>query len=121
MGFGKPFRAAPIKLGAHYAEKERQRFIDFAAKVLAVAVALGLATGVLSAERGRMYLAILLGASTQPIMPARANDPPAGAYYPGCNAARAAGVAPLLRGEPGYRPEMDGDDDGIACEPHRSF
>ncbi len=40
-------------------------------------------------------------------------------YFPGCNAVRAAGLAPLYRGEPGYRPEMDGDDDGIACEPHR--
>ncbi|MBJ6120284.1 excalibur calcium-binding domain-containing protein [Sphingomonas sp. BT553] len=41
-------------------------------------------------------------------------------YYPGCRAARAAGVAPIHRGSPGYRPEMDGDDDGIACEPHRT-
>jgi hypothetical protein len=24
-----------------------------------------------------------------------------------------------LAGEPGYRPEMDGDGDGIACEPWR--
>ena len=39
-------------------------------------------------------------------------------YYPGCNAVRAAGKAPLYRDQPGYRPEMDGDDDGIACEPH---
>lgn len=45
--------------------------------------------------------------------------PPApSVYFPGCNAVRAAGLAPLLRGQPGYRPEMDGDDDGIACEPH---
>ncbi|HEX8481972.1 MAG TPA: excalibur calcium-binding domain-containing protein [Allosphingosinicella sp.] len=43
----------------------------------------------------------------------------ASVYFPGCNEVRAAGLAPLLRGEPGYRPEMDGDDDGIACEPHR--
>jgi hypothetical protein len=43
----------------------------------------------------------------------------ASVYYPGCNAVRAAGRAPLYRGQPGYRPEMDGDDDGIACEPHR--
>ncbi len=42
-----------------------------------------------------------------------------GVYYSGCNAVRAAGAAPLHRGEPGYRPEMDGDNDGIACEPHR--
>lgn len=40
-------------------------------------------------------------------------------YYSGCNAVRAAGAAPLHAGEPGYRPEMDGDGDGIACEPHR--
>lgn len=40
-------------------------------------------------------------------------------YYPGCDSARAAGAAPIYRGQPGYREEMDGDDDGIACEPHR--
>ena len=40
-------------------------------------------------------------------------------YYSGCNEVRAAGLAPLYRGDPGYRPEMDGDADGIACEPHR--
>ena len=37
-------------------------------------------------------------------------------YYSGCNEARAAGAAPMYRGQPGYRPGMDGDDDGIACE-----
>ncbi|MBM7367338.1 GmrSD restriction endonuclease domain-containing protein [Gordonia hydrophobica] len=37
-------------------------------------------------------------------------------YYKNCSAARAAGAAPLLIGEPGYRPGMDGDGDGIACE-----
>ena len=42
-----------------------------------------------------------------------------GVYYRGCNEVRAAGKAPLYRGEPGYRPEMDGDGDGIACEPYR--
>ncbi len=40
-------------------------------------------------------------------------------YYPDCNAARAAGVAPIYAGQPGYREEMDGDLDGIACEPYR--
>ncbi|THD38349.1 MAG: excalibur calcium-binding domain-containing protein [Sphingomonas sp.] len=43
----------------------------------------------------------------------------ASVYYAGCNEARAAGAAPIYRGSPGYRPEMDGDGDGIACEPHR--
>lgn len=44
---------------------------------------------------------------------------PSGVYYRGCNEVRAAGAAPLYRGQPGYRPEMDGDGDGIACEPYR--
>lgn len=42
---------------------------------------------------------------------------PAGdVYYENCSAARAAGAAPLLRGEPGYRPPLDRDRDGVACE-----
>lgn len=44
---------------------------------------------------------------------------PGGLYFRGCNEARAAGAAPLYRGQPGYRAEMDGDHDGIACEPPR--
>ena len=40
-------------------------------------------------------------------------------YYRGCNDARAAGAAPIYAGQPGYRREMDGDNDGIACEPYR--
>lgn len=36
-----------------------------------------------------------------------------------CAAARAAGAAPMRRGEPGYNPRLDGDNDGIACEPYR--
>lgn len=39
--------------------------------------------------------------------------------YRGCNEARAAGAAPLYRGQPGYGAHMDGDNDGIACEPVR--
>jgi len=41
------------------------------------------------------------------------------AYYSGCGEVRAAGKAPLYAGQPGYRSEMDGDGDGIACEPYR--
>lgn len=41
---------------------------------------------------------------------------PSGVYYENCSAARAAGAAPLYRGEPGYAPKLDRDDDGIACE-----
>ena len=51
----------------------------------------------------------------------RARVPQAGDYWPGCNSARAAGTAPIYDGEPGYREEMDGDGDGIACEPHHGI
>jgi micrococcal nuclease len=38
------------------------------------------------------------------------------AYYANCTAARAAGVTPLHRGDPGYAAKLDRDGDGIACE-----
>ena len=44
----------------------------------------------------------------------------ASVYYSGCNEVRALGKAPLYRGDPGYRSGMDGDSDGIACEPYRT-
>lgn len=40
-------------------------------------------------------------------------------YYAGCNEVRAQGKDPLYRGDAGYREGMDGDGDGIACEPYR--
>jgi endonuclease YncB( thermonuclease family) len=43
--------------------------------------------------------------------------PAAGVYYANCDAVRAAGKAPLYRGQPGYEtPRLDRDGDGIACE-----
>lgn len=36
--------------------------------------------------------------------------------FQNCDAARAAGAAPVLRGEPGYGPHLDRDDDGVGCE-----
>lgn len=48
----------------------------------------------------------------------RSRPPQAGDHWSGCNAARAAGTHPIYVGEPGYRSGMDGDGDGIACEPY---
>lgn len=42
---------------------------------------------------------------------------PAAVFYKNCDAVRAAGAAPLYVGQPGYRPQLDRDGDGIACEP----
>ena len=53
--------------------------------------------------------------TTGPAVPtsqAPAGDP----YYANCSAVRAAGTAPLHRGDPGYRAGLDGDGDGVACE-----
>ncbi|MTJ62911.1 hypothetical protein GL305_18685 [Nocardia seriolae] len=37
-------------------------------------------------------------------------------YYGSCAEAKRAGFAPLHRGDPGYRPGLDRNGDGIACE-----
>ncbi len=42
-----------------------------------------------------------------------------GFQYRNCDAARAAGAAPVRRGEPGYGPHLDRDNDDIGCEPYR--
>ncbi|MGV9824647.1 MULTISPECIES: GmrSD restriction endonuclease domain-containing protein [unclassified Gordonia (in: high G+C Gram-positive bacteria)] len=41
---------------------------------------------------------------------------PGGTYYANCSQARAAGAAPIYAGQPGYRPGLDRDGDGVACE-----
>lgn len=40
----------------------------------------------------------------------------AAAYYANCSEVRAAGAAPIHRGEPGYSSKLDRDGDGVACE-----
>ncbi|MCU1641159.1 MAG: excalibur calcium-binding protein [Nocardia sp.] len=39
----------------------------------------------------------------------------AGGQFRNCDEARAAGRAPLFRGEPGYGPNLDPDGTGMAC------
>jgi len=40
----------------------------------------------------------------------------ASTYFANCNAARAAGAAPVRRGDPGYARHLDRDGDGVGCE-----
>ena len=47
---------------------------------------------------------------------ARAKAAAASVYYANCSAVRAAGAAPIYRGEPGYSRKLDRDGDGVACE-----
>jgi hypothetical protein len=41
-----------------------------------------------------------------------------GPYYHSCREAFQDGRANISRGESGYRPELDADGDGLACEPY---
>ena len=58
-------------------------------------------------------------APAAPVPEAPVPAAPADVYYQRCADARAAGAAPLYIGQPGYRPGLDGDGDGVACEPRR--
>lgn len=64
--------------------------------------------------------AIALGIAGAPVVHAAPSttSPTTGAtvYYPNCAMACADGVAPIYRGQPGYRPGLDRDNDGVACE-----
>lgn len=48
--------------------------------------------------------------------PAPATQPAQQVYYKNCAEVRAAGMAPILAGQPGYRSALDRDGDGVACE-----
>jgi len=56
------------------------------------------------------------GAAPSNGTPAASPAPSSDVYYKNCTEARAAGAAPLRRGQPGYRAAMDRDNDGVACE-----
>lgn len=50
---------------------------------------------------------------------APARTPAGGRAFANCSEARAAGAAPVHRGDPGYGPHLDRDGDGVGCEPRR--
>ena len=47
---------------------------------------------------------------------AAADAPQSGRAFRNCTEARAAGAAPVRRGEPGYGTHLDRDRDGVGCE-----
>lgn len=51
-----------------------------------------------------------------PLVPVVPVVPPVNVYYENCDAVRAAGAAPIYKGQPGYAPHLDRDGDGIGCE-----
>jgi micrococcal nuclease len=51
-----------------------------------------------------------------PAPPPKEEPEPESVYFKNCTAARAAGAAPVHRGDPGYGSHLDRDDDGVGCE-----
>lgn len=54
--------------------------------------------------------------TTATVVQQTSQPPVQNVYYANCAAVRAAGKAPLYRGDPGYRSGLDRDGDGVACE-----
>jgi micrococcal nuclease len=54
--------------------------------------------------------------TTAPKPPTTTRPVPPRGPFANCAAARAAGAAPVHRGDPGYAPRLDRDNDGIGCE-----
>ena len=77
----------------------------------------------IATEKGRGSLSQPVTPVVTPKVPVKATPvpktipaTPATVLYRSCAEARAAGAAPLLRGQPGYNPKLDRDGDGKACE-----
>ncbi|WP_273165904.1 excalibur calcium-binding domain-containing protein [Actinomyces israelii] len=95
---------------------------DAAASASASAAAEAAASAAASASASAAAEAAASAAAEQPAQEQPAQEPQsepeeqARTYYANCTEAKAAGAAPLYRGEPGYRDKLDRDHDGIACE-----
>lgn len=71
-----------------------------------------------------LIAALALMASQTSTPPPRRDPPPrppaersqGDVYFRNCSEARAAGRENIRRGQPGYRPDLDRDNDGVACE-----
>ncbi len=94
------------RLGTHDARKRSGPWSLLLEAGLVFVVALGAALYVLTPEApGR--------AEVNTFVDSRRTDQ----HFSGCNDARAAGRENIPRWDPSYREQMDGDGDGLACEP----
>lgn len=75
--------------------------------------AYGLAAVVIAALGGGVGFGLATWVHDDPGSPAPTDT---SIYFQNCDAARAAGPTPILKGQPGYRPGLDRDGDGAACE-----
>lgn len=147
MSFKKPFRAIPIHEGARYAAGRRKRrqkaFVTKVAVGTFFIGAVGTGSFLMRGHDEPTTADQIQSVEAEPFVPPRmmsaaeldAQQPSGSSYAPAetrppqvssanwsyrnCREARAAGAAPLYAGQPGYGAHMDGDGDGIACEPYR--
>ena len=115
MSFHRPHRVTPIQSGRIYRARARRRSKSSIVRVLGVAALVGAGAGALAANDGDLTPVKEWAVSTGMM---RENRPQLGAHFRNCDAARTAGVAPIYRGESGYRAPLDADLDGVACEPY---
>ncbi|WP_350003879.1 excalibur calcium-binding domain-containing protein [Pseudarthrobacter sp. WHRI 8279] len=107
-------QAAAAQAAAEKAAAEKAAADQAAAEQAAAAQ---VAAAQAAAEQAAAEQAARDAAARQAVpVPAPAAPAQSSVYYANCAAAKAAGAAPLYRGQPGYRPGMDGDSDGVACE-----
>ena len=67
-------------------------------------------------EEGRIAREAETRAKEQAEQAQKQQQAPTQSFYKNCKEARAAGVTPIYRGQPGYAKHLDRDGDGIACE-----
>ena len=93
----------------HRRPKKAETTFDTAKRYgfVAVASGLGIAFGANAWDNAQRREAILAAL-------------PPGYVFSGCDEVRAAGVAPIYSSEAGFSDRLDGDGDGIGCEPYRS-
>ena len=122
MSFKKSFKPVPVKLGRHSKRQERRaeqrRVVDLLTTAALSGAVIGIGSLFLN-EQDSAAFTTKMRIITVGVGLIRAREPQPGDHWAGCHDARAAGTAPIYRGEPGYREGMDGDSDGVACEPYR--
>nr|WP_207785991.1 excalibur calcium-binding domain-containing protein [Altererythrobacter segetis] len=123
MSLRKPFRAIPIREGEIHRQKrvraQHRSSLVKLAKLALIASILGGAIGYLTSndENGDARASTLLSRFNSPLVGSSTTST-VPTYFRYCDEARAAGKAPIYRGQPGYRAGLDADGDGIACEPY---
>lgn len=95
------------------ADAKAKAAADAAAKAKAAAAAKAKAA---AAAKAKAAAAAAAAAAEAEAEAAAAAAVPEDVYYENCTAARAAGAAPVYRGDPGYSKKLDRDGDGVGCE-----